>query len=312
MILVTGGTGFVGQVLVRQLASIGKPVRMLIRPSKQSPNLPRGIPVEVAVCSLKDERGLRAAMKGVDVIYHLVGVERYGSRGDLMDVDIRGTDAIVSAAVDAGVSRLFYLSHLGADRASAFPVLKVKGIIENNIRKSGINYTILRTAVVFGPNDHFTNGLGVLLHGLPVFFILPDDKSTFLQPVWVEDLVTCLIWSLDDSSKENQVYEVGGPEYLTFRQIVEIIIRKAGINRVLLPISPAALRYLTVFMEHLFPKFPVSTFWLDYLATDRTCSLDTIPRSFGLMPSRFYQRLEYLNGQNWSKNMWHLLFGKQQ
>jgi len=91
MILVTGGTGFIGRVLVRQLALANKEVRLLIRPSSQSLNLPRGVPIDVAICSLKDERGLRAAMKGVDTVYHLVGVESRGNRADLMKIDIEGT-----------------------------------------------------------------------------------------------------------------------------------------------------------------------------------------------------------------------------
>src|SRR5689334_19798549 len=75
MILVTGGTGFVGRALVRQLVANGQQVRTLIRPSPRTPNLPRGVPVEVAVVSLSDERGLRAALRGVDVVYHLAGAE---------------------------------------------------------------------------------------------------------------------------------------------------------------------------------------------------------------------------------------------
>ncbi len=78
----TGGTGFIGQVLIRHLISMGYPVRTLLRPSNTSPNLPRGIPVEAVICGLKDERGLRAAMKGVDVIYHLVGSEGQGNQAD--------------------------------------------------------------------------------------------------------------------------------------------------------------------------------------------------------------------------------------
>ena len=137
MILVTGGTGFIGKALIRSLVESGYPVRTLIRPSSQSPDLPRGVGVEVAVSSLKDERGLRAAMVGVDTVYHLAGVERRGAYASLMEVDIQGTQAVTTAAVDAGVDRLFYISHLGADRASAFPVLKSKAIAEEHIRRSG-------------------------------------------------------------------------------------------------------------------------------------------------------------------------------
>ncbi len=302
MILVTGGTGFIGRVLIRQLTSQGQNVRMLIRPSKKSPNLPLGVFVEVAVCSLNDERGLRAAMKGVDIVYHLVGVEEHGNRADLMAVDIQGTQTVVQAAMDSGIKRFFYLSHLGADRASAYPVLKAKAIAESYIRQSGLPYTILRTAIVYGPSDHFTNGLSVILHTLPWFFLIPGDGSTLLQPIWVEDLVTCMIWALDNPNTVNQVISLGGPETISFRRILEIIMPVIGIKRWLVPVSPVYLRSLTVFFEHTFPGFPMSVFWIDYLATDRTCSLDIVPRFFGLMPARFEQRLDFLRERTWQKN----------
>lgn len=301
MILVIGGTGFIGRALIRQLTAQGKNVRILIRPSKESPHLPKGIPVEVAVCSLKDERGLRAAMKGVEIVYHLAGVESLGIRADLMGVDIQGTQAVASAAADAQIERFFYLSHLGADRASAYPVLKAKAIAESYIRQSRVPYTILRSSIVFGPYDHFTNRLGILLHLLPGIFLVPGDGNTLLQPIWVEDLVTCLIWALDNPDTRNQTISLGGPEYLSFRHILETIMPIIGIKRWLVHLSPVYLRNFTVFLETIFPGFPASGFLFDYLASNRTCSLDTIPRVFGLLPARFEQRLDFLRGQNWQQ-----------
>jgi len=307
MILVTGGTGFIGQVLIRHLVSQGKLVRMLLRPSSRSPNLPRGVPVEVAVCSLKDERGLRAAMKGVDTVYHLAGAESRGNRGDLLNVDIRGTQAVAQACGEGGVDRLITLSHLGADRASAFPVFKAKAIAEHSVRQCGVDYTIFRSGVVYGPMDEFTTGLSALMSGFPFIFLLPGDGQIRLQPLWVEDLVTCLTWSLDEPSTRNQVISVGGEEALTFREIAKTVMQVLGIRRQLVPVSPAYLRILTVIAEHSFRGLPVSVFWVDYLATDRTCALDSIPRAFGFLPARFSQRLDHLRGRNWRRSMTRML-----
>lgn len=294
MILVTGGTGFIGQALIRHLVSLGKPVRTLLRPSRASPHLPRGIPVEAAVCSLRDERGLRAAMKGVKVVYHLAGSERRGSRSDLTGIDLEGTQAVAQVAAQAGVERFVFLSHLGADRFSAFPVLKAKAIAEGSIIQSGVNYLIFRTAVVFGANDQFTTSLARILKISPGIFLLPGDGSTLLQPLWVEDLVTILNLALENPRLGNEIYSIGGIESLSFRQIVEIIMEKIDVRRRLVSFPPAYLRIVSLFFEQFYPRFPISIFWLDYLASDRLCALDALPRYFGLIPARFNQQLDYL------------------
>jgi uncharacterized protein YbjT (DUF2867 family) len=308
MILVTGGTGFIGKVLVRHLVEHDYPVRMLIRPSRRSPDLPRSTPVEVAVSSILDDRGLRAALVGVDTVYHLAGAERGGARGNLMNVDIQGTQAVARAAVDAGVRRFFYISHLGADRASAFPLLKAKGIAEEFIRRSGLDYTILRSALVYGANDHFTSGLARLLQAQPFFFLVPGDGQTLLQPLWVEDLVTCLVWALDDSQTRGQTYALGGPEFLPFNAILGMVMEATQMQRRLVPMAPPYLRFLTVILEHTLPALPASVYWLDYLAANRTCALDTIPRTFKLLPSRFSHRLDYLKNQNWRISLFRSIF----
>jgi uncharacterized protein YbjT (DUF2867 family) len=304
MILVTGGTGFIGRVLVRHLVESGRMVRTLIRPSPRTPHLPTGVGVEVAVVSLNDPPGLRSALRQVDTVYHLAGAEAQGRQADLLRSDIEGTRNLVEAAAGAGVRRIFYLSHLGADRASAFPVLKAKGIAEEHIRRSGLPYTIFRSALVFGPEDHFTNGLARLLRASPGIFLLPGEGKTLLQPLWVEDLVTCLVWALDNPATRNQTYEVGGGEYLSLRQVVETVLAVMRRSRVLVPVSPPWLRAVTVILENAVPAFPVSPFWLDYLAVDRTCEVNTLPRVFGLLPSRFSARLDYLAGLPWQRRLW--------
>jgi NADH dehydrogenase len=246
-------------------------------------------------------------MVGVDAVYHLIGGEWRGVRTNLMTVDVEGTLSIVQAAAEAGVKRFFYLSHLDANRASAYPVLKAKAIAEEHIRRSGLDYTILRSGLLFGPRDGLTTGLVKILASVPLVFLIPGEGNSLIQPLWVEDLATCLAWALDDNATRNQVIEVGGPEYLPFRQVVEIVMEATGIRRRIVSMKPPYLRALTVLVDHLFPSLPISVYWLDYLAANRTCSLDTVPKVFNVIPARFSQRLAYLRQGKWHMSVWQAM-----
>jgi uncharacterized protein YbjT (DUF2867 family) len=299
MILVTGATGFVGRALVRHLSEAGIQVRVLLRSSPTSPRLPRGVPVEVAVASLNDERALGAALRGVDQIYHLATAGTEGRRGNLLRTDIEGTRILAQVAASAGIERLIFLSHLGADRASAFPIHKSKGIAEEHIRKSGVPYTIIRSSVVFGPEDRFTNSLAQLLRAVPGFFPIPSEGRTLIQPLWVEDLVTCMLWALQNPEMANQTYEIGGGETFRLRQVVEKLMSVTHTRRLLISLSPPYMRALLVMLDSFIPNFKVSTYWLDYVAVNRTCPVENMPRVFGLMPARFGYRLDYLARRPW-------------
>ena len=305
MILITGATGFIGRAVVRQLSSIGYPLRTLIRPSPRTPKLPKGVPVEVAVVSLADVRGLRAALRDVDTIIHLASAENQGSRGNLLVADIQGTENLVEAASDAGVDRIMYLSHIGAARASGYPAFKAKGIAEEHIRNGKVPYTILRSSLVYGAEDHFTNNLARIIRASPGVFPITSGGRTVVQPIWVEDLVTCMLWSIQNNDTLNKVYELGGTEFFTLQQIVEAIMDATHSRRYLVPLSPLTLRAITVFLEGVIPNFPISSFWLDYFAVNRTCAIDSLPRVFGLMPARFSYRLDYLLRKPWYQRAWN-------
>ena len=299
MILVTGGTGFVGQALVRHLVEDGRKVRTLVRPSKKTPELPTGVPVEIAISNIFDERNLQSALVGVDTIYHLVGGEWLGVSADLNQIELAGIRTLLEAAQEVGVKRIFYLSHIGADRASAYPVLKIKGIVEEFIKKSGIDFTILRTGLVFGPSDHFTTDLAKLISIAPYYVPLPGKGDAMIQPIWVEDLVTCLSWALEDEKTIGQTYTIGGPEFLTIKGVFEAVIEAIGVRRGFLNLQPSYMRIAAVLAEYFFPALPHSVYWLDYLAANRTTEIDAVTRYFGLLPARFSQHLGHLKGINW-------------
>ena len=309
MVLVTGATGFVGRTVIRYLAASGYPVRCLVRNNMSGLRLPRDLTVFVTAGSLSDTEVIRNALLGVETVIHLASADWQGLETGLIDVDHAGSRELLKVAVEANVRRIVYLSHLGADRASAFSVHKIKGIVEEFIRRSGIPHTIIRSALLYGEEDSFTNAAAALLRVVPVVCPLPGSGQVLLQPLWVGDLATCIVRSLADDSLVNRTISVGGPEFLSLASVAHLIMQQIGVRRIIMGTPHPYLRWMVQRLRPLLSNSPLTTHWLDHVAVNRTCEVNSMPRYFDIKPAVFEHTIGYLTKGKWRSDL-DLLLGR--
>jgi uncharacterized protein YbjT (DUF2867 family) len=285
MILITGASGFVGRRLSVKLAGDGQlRVRVLLRDEAMKRHFTDELPLDVKVGKLTELDTIRHALEGVHTIFHLVGSDMRGRHGNLAEVDIAGTRVLVEAARDARVGRIIYVSRVGADKGSAFPLLRAKGEAEEAIRSSGLAYTIFRASVLFGHHDHFSEHIAMLARAFPIYFVPGDGESTF-QPLWVDDLVSCLAMALEDLDLIDTTLTLGGPEILTYRRIVMRVMHASGSSRPIIGTPLLVNQAAAWFLDGLFARWPFNERWIELLAANQTAELGTIERHFGFRPA---------------------------
>jgi len=294
MILVTGSTGFIGKNLIKKLESNGLDFRLLLTSGANRQRLPTGKQYDIALSSMEDVGSLRSAFNKIESVFHLIGGEAFGSRADLGKLEVKNLETLVTVARQAGVKRFFYISHLGADRNSAYGLLKAKGMGEEVLKKSGVAYTIFRPGWLFGEGDHFTESIARLIRKYLGFFFLPGEGQTLLQPLWIEDFTTALLWSLDREDLINKTIELGGAEQLSYREIAQTVANAMNRRIRFLNISPVQYSFFTQMIENQKKNPPINVYWMDYLAENRTCDLDSMSRIFEINPARLKQKIPHL------------------
>lgn len=313
MILITGSTGLVGRNLAQHLAARGRPVRVLVTP-RRGGRLPRvgwAEGIEVVAGDLADEARLHQAMQGVHSVFHLASAQWWGRARDLERVDIEGTRNIISAARAARIGRLYYLSHLGAEPASAFALLRVKGQVEGLVRNSGMAYTIMRCGLIFGPEDRFVNGIAMLLRTNPVAFFQPGKGESLLHPLYVMDLVKALENSLETIDLVDMVIEIGGAEYVTYNEMIRTVMRVSGAQRMIVPVPPYLLRWLTNVMNRVVWRWPMTPQWFDILASNRTAKLGNLFDYCGVRPVRFEDTLlTYMPHRHYTTELFRFMWSR--
>ncbi len=290
MILVTGGSGFIGRRVVSRLAEGGSSLRVLARGQRQA-DLPER--VEVARGDVVSGEGLPDAMASVEKVVHLVAIIRE-SGGQTFEANIwRGTEKVVEAAKAAEVKKLVYVSAIGAQDNPTYLYLHAKWQAERAVKLSGLPYTILRPSIVFGEGDEFINALAGLVRYNPVVPVAGDGKARF-QPIWVEDLVTCIVACLDEDAHAGQTLEIGGPEQLTYDELLDVVKEALGRSRIKVHVPLAVMRPLAQVMEWVLPKPPVTGEQLKMLALDNIAETDSVRRHFGIQPRRLADSLDYI------------------
>ena len=251
LILITGANGFIGRRLTKALLAGGHRIRCLVR--KASPQIPDG--AETCIGDLLEPATLTAALEGVDTAYYLVH-SMAGGRAGFEHRDHDAAENFVRAAEKAGVQRVIYLGGLGETGDELSEHLKSRLEVASILRTGKFATTFLRAAVIVGAGGASFELVRGLVKRLPVM-ITPRWVSTRCQPIAVNDVVAYLAGCLTDQRTAGQTYDIGGPEVITYRDMMERFARLEGKHLLIIPV-PVLTPKLSSYWVALFSPVPPS------------------------------------------------------
>lgn len=229
-VCVLGGSGFVGQVIVKRLAGRRCVVRVPTRDRERSKQLIVLPTVDVVTADVHDQTELERLTAGMDAVVNLVGILHEKKRGDFEKTHVELPRKVVAACEKNKVKRLLHMSALNAEAIGPSDYLRSKGRGEKAVlsrtSREDLLVTAFRPSVIFGRNDSFLNMLAKLVRRLPVIMLGSPDAR--FQPIHVEDVARAFVESLDDASTANQSYDLCGPKVYTLRELVELTAECLG------------------------------------------------------------------------------------
>jgi len=250
LVTVFGGSGFLGRSVVRALAKRDYRIRVAVRRPELAGHLqPLGRvgQIHAVQANLRYPASVAAAMRDSDVAINLVGILAESGQQTFDAVQAGGAEAVARAAA-AVSARMVHVSAIGADAGSASHYARAKAAGEQAVLAAVPGATILRPSVVFGPEDQFTNRFAGLARISP-FLPLIGGGTTRLQPVYVGDVAQAVANAVDGKTTPGATYELGGPEVLTMREIMEVILTITERKRMLLPLPFGLAKFQAMLLQ---------------------------------------------------------------
>ena len=303
-ILVTGASGFVGSWTLPALLDAGHRIVALVRTGSAGELVMERLPaavrdrVEIRKGDVTRPETLSAAMAGVDGVLHLVAIPRdYRGGADLRLINTEGTRAVVEAAKTAGVRRLVHMGAMGVEDDPSLHYASSKAKAEALVAASGLDWTILKPSLQFGPGDGFFNIIADLVRLSPGVVPVPGNGGSRFQPIHGADVAKVIVASFGDASTIGGTFELGGPRYWTYREITREVLSAMGKRRFIVPMPLPLIRLVAGGAEVLHIPFPVATDQLRQLRLDNIGPLDVIPTRFGFEPRPMEGALGYLRAK---------------
>jgi NADH dehydrogenase len=284
VILVTGGTGFIGPRVVHALRERDQPVRALVRdPSGRSATTLAAWGAELVEGDMTDSESLRRAVEGSEAVVHLVAI-RQGSGEQFRQVMEEGTRALVAAAKETGVRRFVLMSALGTSEETKdlVPYYHAKWEQEQTVSGSGLEHVIFRPSFVFAKDGGILPTFRLLARLAPVTPIIGSGKQR-IQPIWIEDVAAYFAHGVDKAEAANRTFEVGGPDAVSWNEFWARLKRTLGQRRPSVHVPMTLMRANAVVTERLPGNIPLTRDLLTMLELgDNVVPNDDAVRTFRL------------------------------
>lgn len=267
-IFLAGGTGFVGQHVQKMLLEKGHRIRLLTH--RRTPSEAEGI--QVVEGDVMKPETFSGAIVGCEAAINLVGIIRaFPEKGVTFEkLHVQATENMVEASRRSGVRHYLQMSALGTRPDGVSRYHKTKFRAEQHVRESGLDYTIFRPAIIFGPKDEFVNKLAAFIRSCPAVPVI-GDGNYLLQPIAADDVARCFALALEMPETIGRTYELCGPDRLTYNEVLDVIGKAMGRPEVSKLKSPAKLVKLATRLMENFPFFPLTTDQITMLLEGSVC-----------------------------------------